>query len=229
MKRDLLIIDDDADLNALLVEYLDPFGFHLRTATTASAGLEAFGQQVPELIILDIMLPDANGLSVCQQIRADRRVPIIMLSARGEAPDRILGLELGADDYLSKPFEPRELVARIESVLRRAQEANLSSSYRSEGLLLDVDQRRVTLNQSEVNLTTTEFELLHALMAARGRVLSRDKLLEQLRGIETEAYDRSIDMAVSRLRDKLGDDSRAPRFIKTVRLTGYQFIGAVGT
>jgi DNA-binding response OmpR family regulator len=151
-----------------------------------------------------------------------------MLTAGGEITDRVLGLELGADDYLSKPFEPRELVARIQSVIRRSDNRSNHEVLVSDGLSLEKQTRRVSLDNNEIDLTTMEFELLSILMESHGRVLSRNRLIERLRGIDADVYDRSIDMLVSRLRDKLGDDSHSPRFIKTVRLTGYQFVGQQG-
>jgi DNA-binding response OmpR family regulator len=224
----ILMIDDDVDLNALVTEYLARFGLHLVTATTASRGMTELRRERPDLIILDIMLPDTDGLTLCRQIRDESDVPIIMLTARGELTDRVLGLELGADDYLSKPFEPRELVARIQSVIRRSANRSNHQVLVSGGLSLEKQTRRVSLDDNEIDLTTMEFELLSILMESHGRVLSRNRLIERLRGIDADVYDRSIDMLVSRLRDKLGDDSHSPRFIKTVRLTGYQFVGQQG-
>ena len=221
----ILMIDDDADLNALVSEYLERFGHRLVSASSATRGMAELRRERPDLIILDIMLPDTDGLSLCREIRSEFDVPIIMLTARGEVADRVLGLELGADDYLSKPFEPRELVARIQSVIRRSAGRENPDLLISDGLCVDKQTRRVTLDEREIDLTTMEFELLSVLMESRGRVLSRNRLIERLRGIEADVYDRSIDMLVSRLRDKLGDDSQSPRFIKTVRLTGYQFVG----
>ncbi len=219
------MIDDDADLNALLTEYLARFGHRLTTATTAAEGRRILERDRPDLIILDVMLPDKDGLTVCREIRADFDVPIVMLTARGEVADRVVGLELGADDYVPKPFEPRELVARIDSVLRRAAGHGPRDALTSGGLRLETETRRVVLDGDDVELTTMEFELLRVLMASHGRVMSRDRLLEKLRGLDADVYDRSIDMLVSRLRHKLADDSRAPRFIKTVWRTGYQFVG----
>jgi len=219
------MIDDDADLNALVSEYLERFAHRLVSATSATRGMAELRRERPDLIILDIMLPDTDGLSLCREIRSEFDVPIIMLTARGEVADRVLGLELGADDYLSKPFEPRELVARIQSVIRRSAGRENPDLLISDGLCVDKQTRRVTLDEREIDLTTMEFKLLSVLMESRGRVLSRNRLIEHLRGIEADVYDRSIDMLVSRLRDKLGDDSQSPRFIKTVRLTGYQFVG----
>ena len=221
----ILMIDDDADLNALVTEYLARYGHQLITATTASRGMAELRRERPDLIILDIMLPDTDGLTLCREIRSEFDVPIIMLTARGEVADRVLGLELGADDYLSKPFEPRELVARIQSVIRRSANRENARVLFSDGLSLEKETRRVSLDGDDIDLTTMEFELLALLMESHGRVLSRNRLIERLRGIDADVYDRSIDMLVSRLRDKLGDDSHAPRFIKTVRLTGYQFVG----
>jgi len=225
----ILMIDDDVDLNALVTEYLARFGHRLVTATTAARGMAQLRRDRPDLIILDIMLPDTDGLTLCREIRGEFDVPIIMLTARGEVADRVLGLELGADDYLSKPFEPRELVARIQSVIRRSTNRESSAVLASDGLSLEKQTRRVSLDGNDIDLTTMEFELLKVLMESRGRVLSRNRLIERLRGIDADVYDRSIDMLVSRLRDKLDDDSHAPRFIKTVRLSGYQFVGQSNT
>ena len=224
----ILMVDDDVDLNALVTEYLAKFGLRLQTVTTAARGMAALRRERPDLVILDIMLPDTNGLTLCRKIREESDVPIIMLTARGELADRVLGLELGADDYLAKPFEPRELVARIQSVIRRSQARQHQEILESDGLSLEKQIRRVSLDGREIELTTMEFELLCVLMESHGRVLSRSRLIERLRGIDADVYDRSIDMLVSRLRDKLGDDSHTPRFIKTVRLTGYQFVGKPG-
>ena len=225
----ILMVDDDVDLNALVTEYLARFGHRLVTATTAARGMTELRRERPDLIILDIMLPDTDGLTLCRQIRSEFDVPIIMLTARGEVADRVLGLELGADDYLSKPFEPRELVARIQSIIRRTEHRSRSNELVSDGLSLEKETRRVSLDGRAVDLTTMEFELLCVLMESHGRVMSRNRLIERLRGIDADVYDRSIDMLVSRLRDKLGDDSHTPRFIKTVRLTGYQFVGRQDT
>jgi DNA-binding response OmpR family regulator len=225
----ILMVDDDVDLNALVTEYLARFGHRLVTATSAARGMAELRRERPDLIILDIMLPDTDGLTLCREIRTEFDVPIIMLTARGEVADRVLGLELGADDYLSKPFEPRELVARIQSVIRRSANRESPQALVADGLSLEKETRRVSLDGNDIDLTTMEFELLSVLMESHGRVLSRNRLIERLRGIDADVYDRSIDMLVSRLRDKLGDDSHSPRFIKTVRLTGYQFVGQSGT
>jgi DNA-binding response OmpR family regulator len=221
------MIDDDINLNALLTEYFERFGHRLDTETTAAAGRRRLRRELPDLLILDVMLPDGDGLSLCREFRTEYDLPIIMLTARGEVADKVMGLELGADDYIGKPFEPRELIARIHSVIRRAKSHVSAETLACEGLRLELETRRVERDGQDVELTTMEFELLRALMGSRGRVLSRGQLIEKLRGIDADIYDRSVDMLVSRLREKLGDDPKRPRFIRTVRLGGYQFVGAV--
>lgn len=220
----LLIIDDDVALNELLGEYLERFGHRLAAATTATDGIRLLRRDRPDLLILDVMLPDADGMEVCRGIRRESDIPIVMLTARGDVPDRVLGLEFGADDYVPKPFEPRELVARIETLMRRSRQP-VTPRLMSRGLTLDSETRRVELAGAEVDLTSMEFELLRVLMESRGRVLTRDAVLQALRGIDADVYDRSVDMLVSRLRRKLDDDSRSPRWIKTIRGIGYQFVG----
>ena len=223
----ILIIDDDVSLNALLTEYLQGFGHTLVSETTAAAGRQRLRRELPDLLILDVMLPDTDGLTLCREFRAEYDLPIIMLTARGEVADRVMGLELGADDYVPKPFEPRELVARIQSVIRRVRDRARSEVLVCDGLRLETETRRVELDGNDVELTTMEFALLKGLMESRGRVMSRDRLIERLRGIDADVYDRSIDMLISRLREKLGDEPRKPRFIRTVRMGGYQFVGTV--
>jgi DNA-binding response OmpR family regulator len=223
----ILIIDDDVNLNALLTEYFQGFGHTLSSATTAAAGRQQLRRELPDLLILDVMLPDTDGLTLCREFRAEYDVPIIMLTARGEIADKVMGLELGADDYVAKPFEPRELVARIQSVIRRTQDRVQNVALVCDGLRVEAETRRVELDGNDVELTTMEFELLKDLMQSRGRVMSRDRLIERLRGFDADVYDRSVDMLVSRLREKLGDDPKRPRFIRTVRMGGYQFVGVM--
>lgn len=221
----LLMIDDDESLNRLLVDYFPRFGHELLTATSVKAGKRILRTSDPDLLILDVMLPDADGLELCRSLRLESDIPIIMLTARADVPDRVLGLQYGADDYVPKPFEPRELVARVENVMRRVRAAPMRILTAAGGLALETETRRVTLNEEEVSLTSTEFELLRILMESRGRVLTRESLLRRLRGLDADIFDRSVDMLVSRLRNKLDDDSRSPRFIKTVWRVGYQFVG----
>ena len=171
------------------------------------------------------MLPGMDGFAVCRRIREHSRVPIIMLTARGEVTDRILGLEMGADDYLPKPFEPRELVARIQAILRRGANVDAEDSVQIGALNVSWGTRSAHLNGNDLELTTAEFELLALLVRNRGRVMTRDRILDAIRGVDWEAYDRSIDVLVSRLRQKLGDDARHSTMIRTVRRAGYSFIG----
>lgn len=224
----VLVIDDDEGLNTLLTEYLGQFGFSVRTAAHPEEGLRALKADPPDILVLDVMLPGMDGLAVCRKIRETSRIPIVMLTARGDVMDRIVGLEMGADDYLPKPFEPRELVARLQAVLRRGAPAAGDDSLRLGALEVSWATCSARLDGRPLALTTAEFELLGLLVRHRGRVLSRERILDETRGIDWEAYDRSIDVLVSRLRHKLGDDPRQPVFIRTVRGTGYSFIGGGG-
>ncbi|MDR3556295.1 MAG: response regulator transcription factor [Syntrophobacteraceae bacterium] len=223
-KERILVIDDDKKLNRLLSEYLSPFGYEVLTAASPEEGLRYLKTHPPELIILDIMLPDVNGFELCKIIRENHAIPIIMLTARGEVTDRIVGLELGADDYLSKPFEPRELVARIQAVLRRAVGAPRPQVRSFGRLSIDSGKRKALLDGQPLSLTTNEFAALALLARNAGRVLDRDQLLQELRGIDSEAFNRSVDITISRLRQKLGDDPKDPSFIKTVWGAGYLFV-----
>jgi DNA-binding response OmpR family regulator len=220
----VLIIDDDERLNTVLTEYLVSFGFTVSAAARPTTGLRLLDTNPPDLVILDVMLPEMDGLSVCKRIRETSRVPIIMLTARGDVADRIVGLELGADDYLPKPFEPRELVARMQAVLRRGSEEGMEH-VRVGPVEVNWTTHAATLDGRPLDLTAAELELLGFLMRHRGRVLNRERIIEGTHGINWEAYDRSIDVLVSRLRQKLGDDPRRPAFIRTVRGVGYSFIG----
>jgi two-component system phosphate regulon response regulator OmpR len=219
-----MIIDDDERLNALLTEYLGGFGFQVRAFAHPHDGLRALKADPPDLVILDIMLPEMDGLAVCRKVRETSHIPIIMLTARGEVTDRIVGLEMGADDYLPKPFEPRELVARLQAVLRRGLKED-EEIMRVGALEVNSTTRAARMGDRALALTTAEFELLSYLVRNRGRVMSRDRILDGTRGIDWEAYDRSIDVLISRLRQKLDDDPKQPTFIRTVRGIGYCFIG----
>lgn len=225
MKRTVLIIDDDRKLNQLLVAFLGEFGFKVLTATRPTSGLKILKKEAPDLVILDIMLPEMDGFQVCKTIRETHTVPIIMLTARGETTDRIVGLELGADDYLPKPFEPRELVARIHSVIRRARAMDERRPLSFGPLKIDFSRRSAHLNNDLLDLTTNEFTALALLVRNAGKVLDRDQILQELRGMDSEAFNRSVDITMSRLRQKLKDDPRAPKYIKTIWGVGYVFIG----
>jgi len=225
MHKKILVIDDDSKLNNLLSGYLAKFGFETHTVTHPQEGLDYLVQNKPDLIILDVMLPDMDGFEVCRQIRKEYTIPVIMLTARGEVTDRVVGLEIGADDYIPKPFEPRELVARIQTVLRRGQLQSDSSVKILGPLQIDLNKQSVRVDGQPLDLTTAEFELLKLLITESGKIFSRDDLMDQIRGIEWEAFNRSVDVLVSRLRQKLNDDPKNPRFIKTIWGSGYRFIG----
>jgi two-component system, OmpR family, phosphate regulon response regulator OmpR len=223
----ILMIDDDEKLVDLVRDYLEPNAFKVVAAHEGHEGLAMARTTSADLVILDIMLPGMDGFEVCREIRTFSKVPILMLTARGEDTDRIVGLEMGADDYLPKPFNPRELLARIRAILRRAQPARVARSperFEVGAMVLDVGARAVTLDGEAVDLTTAEFDLLHVLVAAAGRVLSRDQLMQRLHGQSWSTFDRSIDVLISRIRSKIEADARKPELLKTVRGVGYQFV-----
>lgn len=225
MAETLLIIDDDEKLNRLLKKFMADFGFTVHAATHPAEGLKKIRRFSPDLVILDVMLPDINGFEVCKKIRQFSTVPIVMLTARGELMDKVVGLELGADDYLPKPFEPRELVARIQSVLRRTQNIGKSQVQTYGRLTVDFAGRKIRLDGEPVILTTNEFTALALLVKNAGRVMDRDEILQTLRGMDSDAFNRSVDITMSRLRQKLKDDPKDPVFIKTVWGAGYVFVG----
>ncbi|HKA89757.1 MAG TPA: response regulator transcription factor [Haliangiales bacterium] len=217
-----LLIEDDSRLAALLTEYLGQNDIQVTVAPDGERGLALARQAVPEVVLLDLMLPGIDGLEVCRRLRArpdTAVVPVLMLTAKGEDVDKIIGLEIGADDYLAKPFNPRELLARIRAVLRR--HVAPTPRFRAGGLEIDFGAREVTVEGRRATLTHTEFELLAALSRAAGRVLSREQLYDALKGEDFDTFDRSIDVHVSKLRQKLEDNPKEPRYIKTVRGAGY--------
>ena len=222
----ILIIDDDQELTDLLETYLADFGYRTTAVHRPSRGLELLGTSDFDLVILDVMLPELDGFKVCKTIRETSTLPIIMLTARGEITDRVVGLELGADDYLPKPFEARELVARIQAVLRRGHNPARKDLLHAGSLKISLENYTATLDGAALNLTTTEFEMLALLAQSRGRVLSRDYIMQNIRGVDWEAFDRSVDVLISRIRNKLQDDPKNPRYIRTVRGAGYMFLGA---
>jgi len=226
MSDNLFIVDDDTKLLRLLERYLTDFGYRVQAATDPLAGLREIDGNRPDLVILDVMLPGMNGFEVLKRIRRFSGVPVIMLTARGDLTDRVTGLELGADDYLPKPFEPRELVARIQTVLRRAAATvDVARVQRFGRLSIDFKRRTAALDGVAVDLSTNEFLVLQLLVRHAGQVVDRDQILQALRGMDSDAYNRSADITMSRLRQKLGDDPRNPEFIKTVWGAGYVFIG----
>ena len=225
MNPTILIIDDDEKLNQLLKGFLSDFGFNILSAVHPEEGLKKLKRKSPDLVILDVMLPAMDGFEVCKKIRQTSAIPIIMLTARGELMDKVVGLELGADDYLPKPFEPRELVARIHSVLRRAKKVDEIRTQSFGRLEIDFLKQVVKLDGNIADLTTNEFTALALLAGNPGKVFNRDEILQELRGIDCDAFNRSVDITMSRLRQKLDDDPKTPTFIKTVWGTGYVFIG----
>ncbi len=228
MAQHLLMIEDDTRLATMVGEYLRQSGYGFAHAADAASGLEALQTNPPDLVILDLMLPDMDGLEVCRRIRAlpgqAARMPVLMLTAKGDPMDRIVGLEIGADDYLPKPFEPRELLARIRAVLRRGSGSGASTHRMQFGSLqIDRDARTVTVAEQPCDLTSYQFDLLVALAERAGRVLTRDQIMEAVRGRELDAFDRSIDVHMGRIRAAIERDAKNPKRILTVRGVGYVF------
>jgi DNA-binding response OmpR family regulator len=223
MAQQILMIEDDHRLAAMVGDYLRQAGFRFEHAGDAESGLARLRIDVPDIVILDLMLPDADGLDVCRTVRAESDVPVLMLTARGEPTDRVVGLELGADDYLPKPFDPRELLARVRAVLRRRSTPVATTVMRFGRLEIDRDARAVRLAGEEVTLTSHQYELLLAMAERAGRVLSREQLMDLVRGTQLDPFDRSIDVHIARIRAAIEDDPRQPRRILTVRGAGYVF------
>jgi DNA-binding response OmpR family regulator len=222
----VLVVDDDAKIVQLVRAYLEREGFRVIEARDGREALVAIRSQRPRLVVLDVMLPELDGLAVTRAVRGSSHVPILMLSARGATADRVLGIDEGADDYLPKPFSPAELVVRVKAILRRTERAPAAEPrgvLRLGDLLLDLDRHEARRGDELIALTTAEFKLLAALAAADGRILSRETLLDALYGeAEADVLDRTIDVYVRRLREKLGDDAEAPRYVATVRGVGYR-------
>jgi DNA-binding response OmpR family regulator len=223
----LLLIDDDARLTTMVVDYLQSNGYEVTAAGTLAAGRERLKQHSYDALLLDLMLPDGDGLDLTRELRAEartRRLPLLMLTARGESPDRIVGLEIGADDYLPKPFEPRELLARVKALLRRSAAPTGDDEVLRFGRLeIDLGARQARLDGKPCDLTGHQFDLLVVLAQGAGRVLSRDQIMDGLKGHPLEAFDRSIDVHVSRIRAVIEDDPKSPKRLLTVRGVGYVF------
>ncbi len=218
----VLLIDDDERLSDLLGQFFSRYDIDLDSASRPSIGLKKIFREHFDLVILDVMLPEMDGFEVCKEIRKKSNIPIIMLTAKGEVMDRIIGLELGADDYLSKPFEPRELLARIHTILKRtSQQINSDEVLNFGSLVIDTQLREAKLDGSTLPLSSSEYELLKLLAKQPNKTLSRDEILNQLRGFEIEIYTRAVDILISRLRQKL----KPYDFIKTIRSRGYCFSG----
>ena len=223
--KKVLVVDDEASIREMLRLALEISDFECLEAADIHEAYRLITDESPDMVLLDWMLPGGSGIELLRRLKkeeATQALPVIMLTARGEDTDRIVGLELGADDYLAKPFNPRELVARIEAVLRRTEVTTAPGTLLRAGpLVVDEDRRVVTLGGAAIDLTTTEFEILRVLVANAGRVIARERLMELARGEEYAAFDRSVDVHVSHIRKKLGEDTKDPVFVKTVRGVGY--------
>jgi DNA-binding response OmpR family regulator len=222
----VLLIEDDERLAEMVANYLGGAGFHVTVAGDGATGIALQNRDMFDALILDLMLPDVDGLEVCRRIRARTDVPILMLTARGDAMDRIVGLEIGADDYLPKPFEPRELLARLKAVMRRGRGEQKAEILRFGRLEIDVGARQTRLDGEPRPLTSYQFALLLVLAQHAGRVMSRDAIMDAMQGGRWEAFDRSIDVHVSRIRAAIEDDAKKPRRVITVRGAGYVFAKA---
>ena len=222
----ILVVDDDTKILNLVRAYLEREGFAVITASDGRAALAAVRESHPRLVVLDVMLPELDGIAVLRALRESSNIPVLMLSARGAIADRVYGINEGADDYLAKPFSPMELVVRVKAILRRAETTTASATrgeLRHADLVIDVDRHEVRRGTDRIALSAAEFRLLVALVEGGGRVLSRELLLDTLHGAgESEALDRTVDVYVGRLREKLGDDAEHPRYVATVRGAGYR-------
>jgi two-component system, OmpR family, response regulator len=230
----VVLVEDDEDIRRLVRDLLAREGFAVEVADTAAAFDQVLARQRPDLVILDLMLPGEDGLSICRRLRSSDRVPILMLTAKSDAVDRVVGLEMGADDYVTKPFDPRELLARVRALLRRSRghggrgESEPSRRFAFEGLVIDLDTRRLETEAGKpVALTSAEFDLLACFVVRPRRVLSRDQLLDWTRGRDADPFDRTIDMTISRLRKKVEAAAPGLNLITTVRNNGYLFVPAV--
>ncbi len=224
MAKTILLVDDEERLISLVKAYMAQEGFRVVTASDGRQALFVARQEKPDLIILDLMMPEMDGYEFMREHRKERETPIIMLTAKIEENDKILGLELGADDYITKPFSPRELMARVRAVLRRAGKATPEADVlRVAGVMLDRDSHLVQVREAVVDLTPSEFDLLAAMMASPGRTFSRFDLLDRIQGVAYEGYERTVDVHIKNLRAKLEDNPRKPRYIETVYGVGYRF------
>ena len=222
MTRKILVVDDEQKIVDIVRAYLEREGFRVVTAYDGETALKVFRQEKPDLIVLDLMLPKLSGHDVCRAVRKESDVPIIMLTARDELTDKVVGLELGADDYLTKPFEGRELVARVKAILRRAEPVTSARLIRVGDISVDAERRVAAVGDKEVELTTTEFDMLRLMAAHPGRVFSRSELLDRLQGDAYEGYERTIDSHIKNLRRKIEPDPEKPSYIHTVYGAGYK-------
>lgn len=222
MTKKILVVDDERKIVDIVRAYLEKEGYRVITATDGESAVSIFRQEKPDLMVLDLMLPKISGNDVCRMIRKESDTPIVMLTARDELTDKVIGLELGADDYVTKPFEGRELVARIKAILRRSEPRSFAPVVRTGDLTVDTERRQATLGERTIELTTTEFDLLRLLAAHPGRVFSRAEILDRLQGDTYEGYERTIDSHVKNLRRKIEPDPERPTYIHTVYGAGYK-------
>ncbi len=222
----ILVIDDEPNVRDIARGYLEREGFLVKTASSGLDGLQQILESAPQLVVLDLMLPELNGLEILKRLRPQNKTPVLLLTARGEEFDRVLGLELGADDYLTKPFSPRELVARVKAILRRTNTPSTSQALQHGNLRLDPQTREVFIAENTVTLSALEFDLLHTLLLQPMRVFSRNELINAVWGSDFPGVDRVVDVHISSLRRKLGDDPEHPRYLATVRGVGYRLLEA---
>ena len=223
MNRNILVVEDEEKIALLLKDYLENSGFSVTWLNNGSLVIPRIKKQPPDLILLDVMLPGMDGMEVCKEVRKFSMVPVIMITARAEEIDRLLGLELGADDYICKPFSPREVVARVKTVLRRAQPETVTSQIVLGEIIVNVDSRQVVVAGTELKLTPSEFGLLKEMMSQPGRVFTRNELLNKVQGYDFEGYDRTIDTHVKNLRKKLGEMLPGEDIIQSIYGSGYKF------
>lgn len=219
----ILVVEDDTSLAEWICDYLSQHNYRISLATTGTLAVQRIAREAPDLVVLDVMLPEKNGFDVCKEVRQFFAKPILMMTASGDEVDEVLGLELGADDYITKPVKPRVLLARIKALLRREPPTSLDSSRSFGRLFIDAQSKSVTLAGAPLEISSHEFDVLWLLACRAGEVVSRTELVSQLRGIEYDGFDRSVDIRISRLRKKLGDSAEAPSKIKTVWGRGYLF------
>lgn len=219
----ILVVEDDTSLAEWICDYLSQHNYRVSLATTGTLAVQRIAREAPDLVVLDVMLPEKNGFDVCKEVRQFFAKPILMMTASGDEVDEVLGLELGADDYITKPVKPRVLLARIKALLRREPPTSLDSSRSFGRLFIDAQSKSVTLAGAPLEISSHEFDVLWLLACRPGEVVSRTELVSQLRGIEYDGFDRSVDIRISRLRKKLGDSADAPSKIKTVWGRGYLF------
>lgn len=223
MAKKILIIDDEAKIVEICQDYLKAAGFQVVTALDGDVGMEKARKEKPDLILLDLMLPGIDGLDICRELRKESNTPIIMLTARVEETDKLIGLEIGADDYITKPFSPREMVARVRTVLRRFQGDSSAEVIRAGNLTLDRNRFTVKIDEKDISLTPTEFEILATLASQPGRIFSRSQLLMAVRGVAFESYERAIDSHIRNLRKKLDAEGSEFEWIVTIHGVGYKF------